>query len=126
MESVDNFSFCFQRLLRKADSNSQIPAVMQVRMYLNGLAPLLTPLVSTAAPANLAATIERAKTVETEYNYASTVANNNNKIDELAKKIEQLSLNYANVAFALTVQLATQTFNNNREQNRRSNFQRNS
>ena len=126
MESVDNFSFCFQRLLRKADSNSQIPAVMQVRMYLNGLAPLLTPLVSTFAPANLAAAIERIRTVETGYNYAPTITNNNNKIDELTKKIEQLSLNYANVASVLAVQLAIQTFTNNRGQSRRSNFQRNS
>src|SRR5436309_4071356 len=125
MESVDDFSFCFQRLLRKADPNSQIPAVMQVRMYLNGLAPLLTPLVSTSAPANLAAAIERTRTVETGYNYAPIVTNNNNEIDELTKKIEQLSLNYANVTSALAVQLATQTFNNNRGQNKRSNFQRN-
>ena len=114
MESVDNFSFRFQRLLRKADPNSQIPAVMQVRMYLNGLAPLLTPLVSTAVPANLAAAIERARAVETGYNYALTVTNNNNEIDELTKKIEQLSLNYVNVVSVLAVQLATQIFNNNR------------
>ena len=95
-------------------------------MYLNELAPLLTSLMSTVASANLAATIERARTVETEYNYALTVTNNNNKIDELTKKIEQLSLNYANVTSALAVQLETQIFNNNRGQNRRSNFQRNS
>src|SRR3954470_10883439 len=113
MESVDDFSFRFQRLLRKADPNSQIPAVIQVRMYLNGLAPLLTPLVSTFAPANLAAAIERARTVETGYNYALTITNNNNDIDELTKKIEQLSLNYANVASALAVQPATQIFTNN-------------
>src|SRR5256714_15100315 len=105
MESVNDFSFHFQRLLRKADPNSQIPAVIQVRMYLNGLAPLLTSLVSTAAPANLAAAIERARTVETGYNYASTVTNNNNEINELTKKIKQLSLNYANVTSALAVQL---------------------
>jgi len=125
-ESVDDYSFRFQRLLRKADPTGLIPAVMQVRMYLNGLTPLLTPLVSTAAPADLPAAIERARTVETGYNYAPTVTNNNNEIDELTKKIEQLSLNYANVVSALTVQPANQTFNNNREQNRRSNFQRNS
>ena len=65
-------------------------------------------------------------TVETGYNYTPTITNNNNEIDELTKKIEQLSLNYTNVASALAVQLATQTFTNNRGQNRRSNFQRNS
>ena len=107
MKSVDDFSFRFQRLLRKADSNNQIPAVMQVRMYLNGLAPLLTPLISTSALANLAATIKRTRTVETGYNYAPIITNNNNEIDELTKKIEQLSLNYANVASALAVQPAT-------------------
>jgi len=98
---------------------------MQVRMYLNGLAPLLTPLVSTFASANLAAAIERARIVKTGYNYALTITNNNNEIDKLTKKIEQLSLNYANIASALAVQSATQTFTNNRGQNRRSNFQRN-
>ena len=98
---------------------------MQVRMYLNGLASLLTPLVSIAAPANLATAIERVRTVETWYNYTLTVTNNNNEINELTKKIEQLSLNYVNVVSALAVQPVTQTFNNNRGQNRRSNFQRN-
>ena len=128
-ESIDDFSFCFQRLLRKADPNDQIPAVMQVRMYLNGLAPLLTPLVSTAAPADLAAAIERARTVETEYNYAPTVTNNNNEVDELTKKIEQLSLNYATLASALVAQPAqsnrdqrprTQSFTRPQRPNRRT------
>src|SRR5436305_15019806 len=41
-------------------------------MYLYGLNPLLTPLVSTSNPANLNAAIERAKVVETGYNYVPT------------------------------------------------------
>ena len=41
-------------------------------MFLYGLDPLLTPLVSTNNPANLNAAMERAKVIETGYNYVLT------------------------------------------------------
>jgi hypothetical protein len=91
-----------------------VPAPLQIRMYLFGLSPLLTPLVSTANVADLNAAIERARIVETGYNYIPTggtpTAFGGHKadfeIDELSKKIEQLSLNYATLTTALTAQPA--------------------
>ena len=100
-------------------------------MYMYNLSPILTPLVSTANPADLTAAIERARVVETGYNYIpskevtipvpSAVRENpkeapkaitsisNQEVDELSKKIEQLSLNYASLVSALTVQPAQTT-----------------
>src|SRR2546421_10735093 len=106
-ERVDDFTLRFQRLLRKVNTNNLIPDALQVKMYLYGLNPLLTPMVVTDNPANLAAAIERARLIETGYNYVPTpVATTikDTEVDELTKKIEQLTLNYANLASALTVQ----------------------
>src|SRR3990170_7729092 len=71
-EKVDEYSRRFKKLLRKVNTTNLVPDVLQVRMYLYGLNPLLTPLVSTSNPANLNAAIERARTVETGYNYVPT------------------------------------------------------
>src|SRR5581483_2784958 len=130
-ESVDDYSLRFKRLLRKVnpDANAPVvPAGLQVRMYLFGLSPALTPLVATNNPANLDAAIDRARLVEAGYNYTPakslTSGTNDLKVDELTKKIEQLSLNYANLASALTVQ-TVQNNNNNQRQNRQSNRSQN-
>src|SRR4051812_39896733 len=85
-------------------------------MYLFGLSSALTPLVSTANPATLEAAIDRARLVEAEYNYtpANRIGyNQGSKVDDLTKKIEQLSLNYATLASALAVQPAENIHNNN-------------
>lgn len=125
-ESVDDYSLRFQRLLRKVNPNANAPVVapgLQVRMYLFGLSPALTPLVSTAAPVNLNAAIDRARLVEAGYNYApakeTTLGGykHESEVDDLTKKIEQLTLNYATLASALTVQPA-QNQSNPRQNNR--------
>jgi hypothetical protein len=94
-ESVDDYSLRFKRLLRKVNANNAnpvIPANLQVRMYLFGLSPMLTPLVSTASSPDLENAITRARLVESGYNYTPAKANNDQetKIDELTKKIEKL------------------------------------
>ena len=71
-EKVNEYCHRFQKLLRKVNTNNLIPDALQVRMFLYGLNPLLTPLVFTNNPANLNAAIERAKVVETGYNYVLT------------------------------------------------------
>src|SRR4051794_30064341 len=136
-ETVDQYALKFQRLLRKVNGNGNlVPAALQVRMFLYGLIPVLTPLVATDNPANLAAAIERARTVETGYNYApakapvpfgnvNTVAGQ--EVDELTKRIEQLSLNYATLASALVIQPSqggNRPNRNNYQQNQRTRQQR--
>jgi len=119
-ERVDDFTLKFQRLLRKVNTNNLIPDALQVKMYLYGLNPLITPMVVTDNPANLAAAIERARLIETGYNYVPTPAATTTKdteVDELTKKIEQLTLNYANLASALTVQ-TSQAFRRDNRDNR--------
>src|SRR6266480_3705986 len=63
-ETVDQYALKFQRLLRKVNgnNNNMIPKILQVRIFLYGLVPILTPLVSTDNPQTLIAAIERAKT----------------------------------------------------------------
>src|SRR5256714_14432569 len=79
-------------------------------MYLFGLSSALTLLVSTANPADLNAAIERTRLVKAEYNYTSSKGpimrgnKHETEVDDLSKKIEQLSLNYATLASALAIQ----------------------
>ena len=102
-ESVDAYSHRFSRLLKRVNTNNLVPDQMQVRMYLFGLSSALTPMVATENPANLAAAIARARTVETGYNYAPSGlaaqgTTQNMEVDELTRKIEQLSINLAAIA----------------------------
>src|SRR5256885_9287013 len=76
-EKVDDYSRRFKKLLRKVNFRSEneleiVPNILQVRMFLFGLSPLLTPLVATDNPVTLEEAIERAKTVEVRYNYVPT------------------------------------------------------
>ena len=138
-EKVDEYCRRFRKLLRKVNTNNLVPDALQVRMFLYGLNPLLTPLVSTNNPANLNAAMERAKVVETGYNYVptkqislnvpvATVENPTinaitqpqptpktkepspgNDIELLTQQMQQLSLNYANLSAALLAQTAPVT-----------------
>ena len=108
-------------------------------MFLYGLDPLLTPLVSTENPANLDAAIKRAKVVKTGYNYVltelisinipatiaettvnatiqpqttspkSNVSSPKNDIKVLTQQMQQLTINYANLSAALLAQTAQAT-----------------
>ena len=108
-----------------------VPDVLQVRMYLYGLIPLLIPLVVTQNPATLEETINEAKLVETGYAYIPTkeislktapttrinptlreitpevtkskaaVRAPVNEIDALSEQLQKLTLNYANLTTAL-------------------------
>src|SRR3954447_26808257 len=76
-EKVDDYSQRFKKLLRKINFRQEeepeiIPAILQVRMYLFGLLPLLTPLVVTDNSTTLEEAIERAKIVKISYNYVLT------------------------------------------------------
>lgn len=103
-------------------------------MFLYGLNPLLTPLVSTDNPANLDAAMERAKVVETGYNYIPTkqinvpaaiaenptinatiqprttpksnVSSPGSNIEALTQQMHQISLDYANLSAALLARTA--------------------
>src|SRR5436190_23926818 len=121
-ESVDEYSLRFQRLLRKVNrlvnNVETIPPQLQVRMYLCGLNALLTPMVSISTPADLSAAIDSARTVETGYNFKTPLGTSDTKdeVDELTKKIEQLTLNYTTIASALAVQPASNQQRQNRGQ----------
>ena len=114
--------------MRKVNASRKeavVPDVLQVRMYLYGLTPMLTPLVATANPNTLEEVIERAKVMETGYNYVSTkqasfqtiAATKENptlaelskpvvpaEVDSLADQLQKLTLNYANLTTALLAQ----------------------
>src|SRR2546429_4042230 len=98
-------------------------------MYLFELSPLLTPLVATDNPTTLEEAIERAKTVEVSYNYMPTKQVNistgsathenpsiseimpttssnitKSNVNSLADQLQNLTLNYANLASTLLAQ----------------------
>ena len=136
-ETVDQYALKFKRLLKKVSggANNLVPAVLQVRMFLYGLVPIITPLVSIHNPATLDQAIERARLVETEYNYAPSATTttfenptpvSNLEVDELTKRIQELLLNYATLASAMTAQPTRNNRNNNQiwQRNQSSRFSR--
>ena len=53
-EKVEDYGRRFKKLLRKVNSGSNVvPDILQVRMFLYGLTPMLTPLVATHNPTTL-------------------------------------------------------------------------
>src|SRR5436305_1672068 len=130
-KKVDDYSRRFKKLLRKVNFCREeepkiVPAILQVRMYLFELLPLLTPLVVMDNLTTLEEAIERAKTIEVGYNYVltkqvnistgsathenpsigeimPTTASTSNtarvNIDSLADQLQKLTLNYVNLAF---------------------------
>ena len=77
-----------------------------------GLNPAYTPLVYAQNPVDLNAAVEAARTVEVGYNFATGVSPKmiestlistpakekpSNDVDDLTRKMEQLSINYANL-----------------------------
>src|SRR5581483_9747888 len=149
-ENVDEYSRRFRKLLRKVNTQNLVPDTLQVRMFLYGLDPLLTPLVSTDNPANLNAAIERAKVVETGYNYdptkrislevpeaivqnstinatiqpqttlKSSIPSPGSDIEALTQQMQQLSINYANLSAALLAQTVQVTPTKTEYRNERS------
>src|SRR5437764_2451956 len=134
-EKVDDYSRRFNKLLRKVNFRSEnepeiVSDILQVRMFLFELSPLLTPLVATDNPVTLEEAIERAKTVEVRYNYIPTKQVNistrsathknlsigkimptatssgiaKTDVDFLTDQLQKLTLNYANLALTLLAQ----------------------
>ena len=103
-----------------------------------GLNPAYTPLVYSSNPENLDAAITSARAVEVGFNFTTGTAPKattttteitsyttvtpiasqmmdltpvtNNELDELTKKIEQLTINYANLTSAMTAQTTFPSF----------------
>src|SRR3954454_12620683 len=127
-EKVEEYARRFKKLLRKVNGGTAgavLPPTLQVRMFLYGLSPIITPLVATENPATLEEAINRAKLVETGYNYVPTkqvgfstsIATKENPtirniiatepandVDYLADQLQKLTLNYANLASAMLAQ----------------------
>ena len=113
-------------MLRKAQGGQALDARYQVNYFINGLTPILVSQVVLGSPADLTATITRAKLVETGVKVAlqsnlliqttpvpevTTKASSlaEVSIEALTKQMEQLSINYANLSSTMN--------NNNRNRN---------
>ena len=68
-EMVDDYSRKFKKLVRKVRTTAELPPPLQIRMFLIGLNPIITPLVAIQNPETLDATITKAKAVESGYQY---------------------------------------------------------
>src|SRR3990170_6342330 len=116
-ESVDSYANKFKKLVTRVGLTDD---AQKKRMFLMGLNPAYTPLVYSQNPADLDATVNSARTIEIGYNFTSGKAPKdistttvftpknvitNAEVDELTKKLEQLSINYANLTTALLAQL---------------------
>src|SRR5947209_808669 len=121
-ESVDVFT---NKFLKLADRVGVTDQGLKLRMYLMGLSPALTPLVYSQNPATFAEATEAARRTEIGYNFATgtmpkqttsitkavldTTPVTNQEVDELTKKLEQLTVNYATLSAALLAQTTTTT-----------------
>src|SRR5688572_20632720 len=99
-----------------------MPDVLQVQMFIYRLSPLLISLVASNDPGTLSNAIERAKVVETSYNYipnsTSASGSSEKKVDGLAEQVQKLTLNYTDLTTALLAKLADR---NNEPNPRRNN-----
>ena len=101
--------------------------VQKKRMLLMGFNPAYASLIYAQSPEDFNTTIEVARRVEIEYNYAAgatskqwnkvkgpiikTVVENNpvasSEVEELSRKLKQLTVSYANLTSVLVVQNTT-------------------
>ncbi|CAB4405682.1 unnamed protein product [Rhizophagus irregularis] len=124
-ETVDDYAAKFQRLLKRVDTDNNIPATQKIRMFLFGLNPAITPMVHLQNAATLSDVISNARKVETGLNYAhlgpsvtgvatkvatistapvKTESPQMEAIEALTQQMQKLSLNYANLSSALLAQ----------------------
>src|SRR5215216_6723872 len=140
-ESVDSYVNKFKKLVNRIGMTDD---VQKKRMFLIGLNPAYTPLVYSQNPIDLDAAVNSARTIEIGYNFTTgrmpknlnttaSVTNAipkttfaSNEVDELTKRMEQLSLNYANLTTALLAQPQApprrRNFNNERNFSNKRNF----
>ena len=135
-ESVDDYTYKYRTLVDRVNLTDD---AQKKRLYIMGLLPMYAPLVYAQNAQDLDATIEAARRVELGYGYASgpkkrttTIDKSNimghdllensavtsKELEDLSKKLEQLTVNYANIASALLVQPAgrgepSRSFNRN-------------
>ena len=128
-ENVDSYASRFKKLLKRVDRNNNIPIEQQKRMFLFGLNPAITPMVHMQQANDLNTLVNHARNAETGFNYAQLgpsvtgtakpVKSTNitptpeSAIEELAKQMQQLTVNYANMYSAM------RNNNNNGRQNDR-------
>ena len=135
-ETIDEYTNKFTKLAARVDLQDD---AQRKRMYFMGINPAYTALVYAQNPATLVDAIEAAKRVEVGFNFASgtgpkkantssstitkTLVENvpvvSSEVDELTKKLEQLTVSYANLSAVLLAQNATST-NAGRSQNPRN------
>jgi hypothetical protein len=135
-ETIDEYTNKFVKLTQRVGLNDD---AQKKRMYLMGINPAYTALVYAQNPGTFADTVEAAKRVEVGFNFASgtgprktvtspstitkTLIDNvlvvQTEVDELAKKLEQLTVSYANLSAVLLAQNAAPT-NDRRPQNSRN------
>ena len=117
-ESVDAYANKFKQLASRINLQD---ANQKKRMFLMGLNPAYTAIVYSQNPGDLDAAIAAARNVEIGFNYASGTSSKaitatpssskpiNDEVDELSRKLEQLTINYANLTSALVAQTEHQT-----------------
>ena len=135
-KTIDEYTNKFVKLTQRVGLNDD---AQKKRMYLMGINPAYTALVYAQNPGTLADTVKAAKRVEVGFNFASgtgpkktvtspstitkTLIDNvpvvQTEVDELAKKLEQLTVSYANLSAVLLAQNAAPT-NDRRPQNSRN------
>jgi hypothetical protein len=109
-DTVETYARQFKKLLKRVDPNDNTPPSYQIRIFLYGLNPILTPMITLANPNTLNDAIDYAKRAESGYQFnpmyfnpnAATNNPTNDAINKLTRQMEQISLNYAEISSAMS------------------------
>jgi hypothetical protein len=114
-EKVETYIARFNRLKVKATAEGEnLPATYQVNIFLSGLKPNIAASVATKAPANLNEAERHARNAAIGDYYRQGFATKptadsaskslESEVENLAKQLQQMTLNYTALATALTAQ----------------------
>ena len=113
-ESVDSYYARFKRLVKRVNTQAaQLSDPQKLFYFKKGLRPAILPILLTHDPNDLAALLELARTYEQGTDFATNAnpgpSNPNaaayeKEIEQLTQQMNQMSLNYATIASALSAQ----------------------
>ena len=112
-EPVDTYYSRFKKLVKRVEARAVLQDEQKLYYFRKGLCPTTLPILLTDNPNALARLLELARTYEQGTDFATNAdpdpSNPNaaayeKEIEELTKQMNQMSLNYASIASALSAQ----------------------
>src|SRR6185437_7541510 len=109
-ESIDTYYSRYRRIIQRVETSTNLTNDQKLYHFNKGLSPETLPIILLHAPNNVAAALDRARTFEQGKDFTSkaepatpsNIRNLEKDIETLTKQMQQMTLNYATIATALT------------------------